>query len=285
MDIEILSRTETSMKLLISGVKPPFVNTLRRILIAEVPKMAIDRVEFTMGSVRKGDQASDEKTYESKTPLFDEIIAHRLAMVPIPTDLDLFGFRDECTCGGEGCPNCEIMYSLWKVGPCTVYSGDLELAQADDRFAIKEKLIPIVNLNEKQGLVLYATAILGKGKDHAKWQAANAVGYRYYPEFGLDTKTCTLCGECARACPRELIEVDKKMARFVDGYEQHCNLCNACVDACEPGALVLAPDETRFIFQFETDGALTASRVLLEAMKIGVSKFEDFRTSLGELGK
>ena len=283
MKIEVLSQTDNSMKLLISEAYPAFVNSLRRALIAEVPKMAIDRVEFTMGSISN---PAGDREYESKTPLFDEIVAHRLAMVPVPTDLELFGFKDSCSCKGEGCPNCELMYSLWKVGPCTVYSGDLELAQADDRFAIKEKLIPIVNLNDKQGLVLYATAVLGRGKDHAKWQSAHAVGYRYYPVFSVDADRCTNCGDCAGACPRDLIRAEKKKGvSFVDGFEQICNMCGACVETCEAKALTLEEDETRFIFQFETDGSLSAKEALRTALDIAHGKFSDFREGLGEMGK
>jgi len=282
MDIEVLSQDEMSMKLLIKGTSPAFVNTLRRVLLAEVPKMAIDRVEFTMGSIRN--PGGEDKEYESKTPLFDEIIAHRLGLVPIPTDLELFGYRDDCVCEGVGCPNCELMYSLWKVGPCTVYSGDLELTEADEKFAIREKLIPLVNLNEKQGLVLYATAVLGKGTEHAKWQAAHAIGYRYYPNIEIDHKACDLCGECVESCPRSLLAIEKKKVVVVDGYHTRCNLCNSCEEVCEAQAIKVVPDQSTFIFQFETDGALTAKETLLQAVKIAGEKLGDFRKALADIG-
>jgi len=306
MEIEVLSQDEMSMKLLIRGTNPAFVNTLRRVLLADIPKMAIDRVEFTMGSIRN--PGGEDKEYESKTPLFDEIIAHRLGMVPIPTDLELFGYRDDCTCEGVGCPNCELMYSLWKVGPCTVYSGDLELTEADEKFAIREKLIPLVNLNEKQGLVLYATAILGTGLiplvnlnekqglvlyatailgtgiAHAKWQAAHAIGYRNYPTIEIDQKACDLCGECVEACPRSLLVVDKKKIETVDGYHTRCNLCNSCEEVCEPKAIKVVADSSTFIFQFETDGALTAKEALLQAIRVAGEKFAVFRKALADIG-
>src|SRR6266571_693601 len=91
--------------------------------VADVAKSkAIEDVEFHLGTV----QDESGKEYESLSPMFDEILSHRLGMVPIPTDLDLFVRRDKCTCGGEGCPSCTIMFVLNKKGPCTVYSGDLE---------------------------------------------------------------------------------------------------------------------------------------------------------------
>ena len=36
----------------------------------------------------------EEIEYESTSPLFDEIIAHRISMIPIVTDLELFSFKN-----------------------------------------------------------------------------------------------------------------------------------------------------------------------------------------------
>ncbi len=65
-------------------------------------------------------------------------------MVPIPTDLSLLTFKDECVCKGKGCPNCTVRYTLSKEGEGTVYSGDLQ--PAEKSWAITEDKIPIVEL-------------------------------------------------------------------------------------------------------------------------------------------
>ena len=87
-----------------------FVNSLRRVMLAELPKLAIDDVII----------------YDNTSALFDEIIAHRLGLIPIPTDLQILAFRSECKCGGKGCPSCTVRYTLSKEGECVVYSGDLQ---------------------------------------------------------------------------------------------------------------------------------------------------------------
>ncbi|MEW6070386.1 MAG: DNA-directed RNA polymerase subunit D, partial [Candidatus Thermoplasmatota archaeon] len=122
MKIELRELEERAMRFVIEDISVGFLNTLRRVLLKDVPKLAIDTVEFHLGTL------TDEKgkDYESVAPLFDEIIAHRLSMVPIPTDLKLFVPKDECKCQGAGCPSCELVYTLKKFGPCTVYSGDLQ---------------------------------------------------------------------------------------------------------------------------------------------------------------
>ena len=175
MDIEILEMAERKAKFILKNSSPAMANALRRTLLSDIPKMAIDKVEFHLGPIMY-----DDKEYESVTPLFDEIIAHRLGMVPVPTDLDLFVSQSECTCGGEGCPNCTIMYSLNKIGPCTVYSGDLE-PLGNPNLRVKDEFIPIVELTDGQAVLIYATAVMGTARKHVKWQVANGVGYKTCP--------------------------------------------------------------------------------------------------------
>ncbi len=277
MKIEIRELEERKAKLVISDASPAVVNTLRRILVSEVPKMAIETVEFHMGTIRD----EDGTEYESKTPLFDEIIAHRLSLVPVPTDLELFTFKEDCTCGGEGCPNCEIMYAINKIGPCTVYSGDLE-PLGDEALSVKESLIPIVVLNDKQAILVYATAVLGQGKQHTKWQAAHAVGYQYYPDVEIDHKKCDMGGRCVESCPKGVLEKkDGKVVKTAD-FER-CNLCTACEEVCELGAIKVPYDEEKFIFRFETDGSYSAREALVQALEIGVGVFDDFKASISEI--
>ena len=182
MKIKVLSAAPEAMRLLIEETEPAYANALRRVLVADVPKMAIEDVEFHLGPIR----AEDGKEYESVSPLFDEMIAHRLGLIPIPTDLGLYNRRADCpNCHGEGCPNCTIIYSVNKRGPGLVTSADLEPI-GDTKLRPADLKIPIVKLGDGQAMLVYATAILGDGKDHAKWQSTHGVGYRYYPIQGRD---------------------------------------------------------------------------------------------------
>lgn len=275
MHIEFLELTETRATFIVSDSSPYFVNALRRTLIADIPKMAIEDVEFHLGPIRD----ASGKEFESVFPVFDEIVAHRLSLLPIPTDLDFFTFRDRCKCGGEGCPSCRIMYKLNKMGPSTVYSGDLEPLD-DPKLAIKDDLIPIIKLTEGQAPLIYATAYLGTGSMHAKWQVCSGVGYRYYPIVEVDQKKCDGDGKCAEKCPRGVLKLDKKKA-VVENLRA-CNLCNTCVEVCEYRAITVKGDETRFIFSFETDGSVPAMRALTYALKLLEERFTEFREKLGE---
>ena len=278
MDIEIIEMAERKAKFILKNSSPAMANALRRTLLSDIPKMAIDKVEFHLGPIMY-----DDKEYESVTPLFDEIIAHRLGMVPVPTDLNLFCPQSECVCGGEGCPNCTIMYSLNKIGPCTVLSGDLEpLGNPDLR--VKDEFIPIVELTDGQAVLIYATAVMGTAKKHVKWQVANGVGYKYLPQIaieeGMESDEEVL--ECAALCPKKVFEVED--GKLVIKNPLECSLCRACTDHLgEKGGITVTGDDQNFFFKFETDGSLTAQQALDKAVEILADEAKDFKAQLEQL--
>src|SRR3970040_2970808 len=164
MKIKVLQQKDDTVRLLLSETDPSYANALRRVLLADVPKMAIEDVDFHLGPIR----AEDGKEYESVSPLFDEMIAHRLGLVPIPTDLALYNPRENCpSCHGEGCPSCTIIYSINKRGPRLVTSADLEPI-GDTKLRPRDANIPIVKLGDGQAMLIYATAVLGHGEENAK---------------------------------------------------------------------------------------------------------------------
>ncbi|MDH3365456.1 MAG: DNA-directed RNA polymerase subunit D [Thermoplasmata archaeon] len=276
MKIDVLEMTPTKAELVISDTNPTFANAIRRTIVADVPKMAIDNVEFHLGPIMD----DDSKAYESISPLFDEIVSHRLSLVPVPTDLENYNYRSKCSCGGEGCPSCTIMYSLNKKGPCTVYSGDLE-PLGSEQFRIKDDLIPIVKLAEDQALLVYATAELGTGKNHAKWQATVGAGYRYSAKIEIDTAKCDPGCSCVDICPKDVLAKDGR--KLVAKHPEKCNLCNSCVEMCEVDAIKVTGDPSKLVFRFETDGSMDAKDILLKGLSILEERFEHLRNQLSAL--
>jgi DNA-directed RNA polymerase subunit D len=247
MKLSILEETETSIKVLIEGTSPDFVNAIRRTLLLDVPKLAIEHVTI----------------YDNTSALFDEIVAHRLGLLPLPTDLDALVFREDCVCEGEGCPNCTVHYTVSKEGECTVYSSDLNAE--DSSWAIKDEQIPILRLLKEQRVILEAEAVLGTGKQHAKWQTVSGAGYSYYPHIEI-SEACNVCRDCIKKCPRNILAIKK--GKVVVQNLENCSLCKTCAEICGQDAISVSGDPTRIIFQFETDGALTARRALQEALTI-----------------
>ena len=65
------SKDKNKMTFLIKNSSPGYSNALRRIMLTEVPVLAVETVEF-----RKNSSA-----------LYDEMLAHRLGLMPLTTDL------------------------------------------------------------------------------------------------------------------------------------------------------------------------------------------------------
>ena len=276
MKIEDIKFSDDRASFIISDIELYHINALRRTLLVDVPKMAIDKVEVHLGSISD----EDGRTYESTTPLFDEIIVHRLGLVPIPTDLDLLIFQKDCTCDGDGCSGCQIMFSLNKRGSGTVYSGDLE-PLGDSKLAPKDKKIPIVRLTEDQGILIYATAVLGTGKQHAKWQATHGVGYKPIPKITIDGKGCGNPEEVAEGCPNHVYDISTK--KLVAKRPEDCSLCRTCEVVCDTGAITVDPETSRYFFKFETDGSVDPKTALLYALGALESKFTDITKDIAKL--
>lgn len=71
---QIVSLGDYELEFDLINVEAPFANALRRILLAEVPTMAVEKVFM----------------YQNTSLIQDEIFAHRLGMVPIKADPRLF---------------------------------------------------------------------------------------------------------------------------------------------------------------------------------------------------
>ena len=84
------------------------LNAIRRSAL-EIPVLAIDEVEF----------------HKNDSVLYDEILALRLALVPIETPKNM-NMQEKCSCKGKGCARCSVQFKLVAKGPCTVYSKELK---------------------------------------------------------------------------------------------------------------------------------------------------------------
>lgn len=201
MEVKILKKNEREMSFSVKGITPAFANALRRIMIGEVPTMAIEWVDF-----KKNDSA-----------LPDEIIAHRLGLIPLTFDKKAYELPSECKCEGKGCSRCQVELVLKEKGPKVVYASDLK-SSAKDVKPVFEK-IPIVELFEGEELQLEAIAQLGLGKEHVKWQAA-IVGYNYEGEnfvFNVESVSGLSPKEIVMAAAKIL---EKKMKDFSKALEK-----------------------------------------------------------------
>lgn len=271
MEINILERDENSTRMLVRNVDVAFLNSLRRIILAEVPCMAIDEVVII----------------ENSSVLHDEILAHRLGLIPLKTDLDAYNLPEECPCKSEfGCNLCRVSIALdIEAGEeeRIVYSGDL-VSENPEIVPVNDK-IPIVKLAPGQKIRLEAYARLGRGRDHAKWQPVSVCAYKNLPKIFIDKERCDSCGKCVEICPKQvLVKVGNeiKVRNIIE-----CSLCEDCVDVCpqNPPAVRVEWEKDAFIFNMETNGVLPIERIISEALKILDKRCNEFIEEILSLGE
>ncbi|PVV00149.1 hypothetical protein BB559_000073 [Furculomyces boomerangus] len=172
LDIRIRSLGKNYIDFVFSNVDLSIANTLRRVMIAEVPTMAIDIVEFI----------------ENSSVLADEFIAHRLGMIPLTSEKAKdFKYTRDCNCTGN-CQFCSVEMSLHV--KCTdnenlsVTSRDLVSTNPDVVPVLEDnddKGILIAKLRKGQELKLHCVVKKGIAKEHAKWSPCAAVEFEYDP--------------------------------------------------------------------------------------------------------
>jgi DNA-directed RNA polymerase subunit D len=269
MEIEILDRSNGSLTFILRGVTLSMANTLRRIMIAEVPVMAIDDVTIV----------------QNTSPVKDEILAHRLGLIPLKTDLKGYVIPEKCSCQSEfGCDLCSVTLTLGIEAtdlPKSVYSMELK-SENPDVVPVSDN-IPLSKLAVGQSIHLEAYAKLGRGKDHAKWQPVSACSYKYVPNISIDTQRCDLCNECVKICAKKVLKIsDKKL--IVADYKR-CTLCKDCEKVCNktPSAIKVEWFKDSFIFYIESTGALSAENIFIKSIEILEDKTEEFSSILSGL--
>jgi DNA-directed RNA polymerase subunit D len=258
LKIKVISKKGENFRFLLEGANPAFANTLRRIMISEVPNMTIDSVEFQ----------------DNTSALFDEIIAHRMGMIPLQFDPDKFNVMKDCKCEGKGCPSCQVFFALEKTGPAMVYSSDLKSSNKSVRPTSPD--FPIVKLLKDQHLKMEATARLGTGREHAKFQSAN-VAYNYLPT--IEASSSEDFKRVVSACPKGVLEVKNRKLVLVDPYA--CNECKMCEETDE--GVKMKGDPTKFVFKVESISGLEPEYIVERAVQILEEKAKDFKEQLKEV--
>jgi DNA-directed RNA polymerase subunit D len=270
MEIEFASLDDSLARFTLSGASPAFANAIRRAMIGEVPTLAIE----------------DVRIYDNTSALFDEMLAHRLGLIPLKTDLSVYSTQDTCSCGGAGCPGCTATYTLSVEGPRMVTSSDL--IPQDPGAAPVYDNIPIVKLTKGQKLVIEARAILNSGKAHAKWQSTLVCGYKNHPAITV-SDVCDACGMCVEECPRDILVAKGKKVQVAEGKLPECSMCRLCERAClasgigdEP-AIKISAEPDRFIFVVESDGSLPAKEIMNRALSYIREQADELEKQLGEI--
>ena len=272
LKLDVLKKSEHKIVFITEGISVEMINAIRRILLTEIPVMAIDEI-----IILKND-----------SPLYDEILSHRLGLIPLKTDLEAYKLPHECDCLGYGCPLCQVSLTCEITNttnaPLEIYSGDLN--SNDPKIVPVDPYIPIVNIDKNGKVIIEAYAILGFAKNHAKWQAVSNVAYRYYPIVEFDANELKDSEEkklIVKMCPEKLFELSNNDSlKLKEDYWKSCTLCMSC-EKNSNGKIKVVPKKDTYIFSIESDGVLPFNVLIRKVFEIFNEKTDEFVLKLEEL--
>lgn len=277
--IDITHMSEESVTFDMTGIDPPLANAFRRILIAEVPTVAISRVTM----------------YQNTGVIHDENLAHRLGLVPLKFEPDNLKWRSSADDFDE---DNSILFTLHVV--CdreqkSVYSGDLKwqpLSEAQEaRFKdnpprpVADDIL-IARLRSGQEIECECHCEKGIGRDHAKWSPVCTASYKLMPHIVLteDIKDedAERLKEC---CPMGVFDIEDLGAggrRAVVAAPRKCTTCRECITSFggEEKGLVLGKKKDHYLFSIDSVGQVPATELFERAVRRLAQKCETAKTIL-----
>ena len=208
-------------------------NAIRR-SVAEVPTLAIDEVEI----------------FKNDSALYDEMLAHRLGLVPLKTEKSMSG-------------KTKIDLKLSKIGPCTVHSSDLSGGAE-----VVYGKIPLTILGEGHKLELVATAVLGKGVDHAKY----IPGLSYYRHL-VNVKSSPTADKIIEKS-KSFFKAEKKGSNWL------ADLNEAERQSIEKEDKNAISDSDELLFVVESYGNMSAEDIFKKAIEALEDNLDEFVKAL-----
>ncbi|KAK4275292.1 hypothetical protein QN277_018403 [Acacia crassicarpa] len=305
--VQVNRLTEDDIEFDMMGIDPALANAFRRILIAEVPTMAIERVYIA----------------NNTSVIQDEVLSHRLGLIPIKADPRLFEYPENA--GNDKNEKNTIVFKLHvqceKGHPrITVKSNELkwlpdgsELPAEDVKpnsgskprtftsFSCSQDSLPefstnpiapknldiiLAKLGPGQEIELETHAVKGIGKTHAKWSPVATAWYRMLPEVVLLKEVKDeLAEELKNKCPVgvfDIEDIEKGRRRATVANPRACTLCRECIRGGKEweDRVSLRRVKDHFIFNVESTGSLPPEVLFTEAVKILEEKCERVITEL-----
>ncbi|KAG7585096.1 DNA-directed RNA polymerase insert domain [Arabidopsis thaliana x Arabidopsis arenosa] len=295
--VDVISLTKTDMEFDMIGIDAAFANAFRRILIAELPSMAIEKVLIAYNT----------------SVIIDEVLAHRMGLIPIAADPRLFEYLSEHDQANEkntivfklhvkcpkNRPRLKVLTSDLKWLPngsefLRESGGSTSKPKTYTSFSCSQDSLPefannpitpcdldilIAKLAPGQEIELEAHAVKGIGKTHAKWSPVGTAWYRMHPEVVLRGEVeDELAERLVKVCPQNVFDIEdmgKGRKRATVAQPRKCTLCQECVrddDLVE--RVDLGSVRNHFIFNIESTGSLPPDVLFTEAVKILEAKCE-----------
>lgn len=263
--IQVTELTEQTANFDLVGIDTSFANAFRRIMIAEVPSVAIEKVFIE----------------QNTSVIQDEVLASRLGLIPLLVNPDSIEWVADPTQGNEA-NNVDNTVSFTLNVKCerdadgaivneNVYAKDLvfqpfEGQQFDPLPKAAYPDILIAKLRPGQEIALTCWAILGIGADHAKYSPVATASYRLLPEItitgDIEGKDAVKFANCF---PKGVVAIENNKPVVVDPRRDTVSREVLRHPEFE-GKVKLGRKRDHFIFNVESTGAMTPAEIFLKSV-------------------
>ena len=301
IQVTICSSTDSEIVFDLVGVDVSIANALRRIMLAEVPTVAVETVWISANS----------------GIVQDEILAHRVGLVPIlvdprtleyvlnePTDADTITFHLDVIYPQDAeerasypnsidvsATNGKVLSSHLRWLP----QGSQQAKYPDGVHAVNDDIV-LAELRPGQRIEFEAHCCKGVGKDHAKFSPVATASYRLLPAIDfLQPVVGDDARELVAMCPMKVFDIEdiakvggKKGGKgAVDSEHEDvtavvarprdCTMCRECIRKEGWAERVrLRRKSDHFIFTVESTGCLAPGVIVREALGILKAKSDKF---------
>jgi len=249
MEIKKVFEEGNVAKYLVRGTNYTFMNVIRRAIMESVPCLAVEAIQI----------------YENASPIADEMLANRLCLLPIKTDVKAYKKGNN------------VKLVLEKAGPGEVTSGDIKCS--DPKIEVTDKKIPITKLGKGKKIKLEMNAVMNVGEEHSKHQPA-IVSYNEVPSINNDRKYSNLKEKLADFPKGFIAEKGGKLA-LLDPY--NTKIHNQHQDLLEKHGIEIEYLKTDFVLTIETTGQLNIKEIIDSAANALDEKLGEFAKELGKL--
>jgi len=244
-------KKKNKLTFLLKGSDEIFANTIRRTIVEEVPTLAVEDVEIK----------------DNNSALYDEMLALRLGLTPIKTDLKSYRLPENEAEIEEKSARCTLQLTLKANKKGYVYAGEAKSADPKCTFVYDD--MPIVKLLPKQKVDVTMTALMGQGKEHTKWSPGWAV---YKKEAILKLGTVKDPDTIMAKCPDGVFVKKGTSLKIDDSKLSTSHLLEFYADLDEGITLEYTDN---IIFSVESWGQLTIKEMLSTSADIIIEKIEE----------
>lgn len=291
--VRILEKTNEELVFDLVGLDAPLANAMRRVLLAEVPTIAIENVFF----------------HDNTSIMHDEMIAHRLGLVPLLVDPAPFEtwekgmpvtarntvkFRLKVECdhasSGPRDPEAppEVLYDNSSVTTGMITHVPMEGQEHMLQGSIPRPVhgdIVLAKMRPGQAIHVECDATKNVGREHAKWSPVATAAYRMLPEITLKREVeGSEAVALKELCPMNVFDIEDGCAAVA--RPRQCTMCRECVRGPEREEMVeLSRKRQHFVFSVESVGQLPAGRLVEDALDVLVGKIDVVEKALKEVLK